>query len=155
MPLDTAAAREQAIAQHNDDPFLVLLTIEHESIETLRVARNNENIVSRGNTFYAYPFDPEQPGDSEESPQARITIANVNRVVGHALERCATAPSCTFEIVLASDPDHVERAWAGMTFTNAAWDAFRLTVTLAYLGFSDEPFPKKRVTPIRFPGLYK
>lgn len=157
MPLDTAHARAQAIAQHNDDPFLILLTIEHPQWTDgpFHVVRNNEPIVSRGNVYKAYPFNPDLPGDSEESPQARITIANVDREIGERLESVSTPPECTFEIVLASDPDNVERSWPGMSFTNAVWDAFRLTVTLIYLGYSEEPFPNIFVKPNRFPGLYK
>lgn len=157
MALDTATARRQAIAQHNDDPFLVLLTISHPQWTDgpFYVVRNNEKIVSRGKTFLPYPFHPDMPGDSEESPQARITIANVDRRIGQLLEQVATPPECTFEIVLASDPDNVERAWTGMSFTNAVWDAFRLTVTLSYLGYSEEPFPRVHVKPHRFPALYK
>jgi hypothetical protein len=153
--LTTAPAVEQTTAQHADDPFLVLLTFSGSELPTpIRVVRNREDIVSRGNTFSAYPFQISLPSDDDQEAQAKVTIANVSRRIGKALEALITPPDCLIEIVLASTPDTVERAWDMFSLTQASWDAFRVTGTIQVLGFWDEPWPYKRITPKGFPGLF-
>ena len=149
------AAVEQATAQHADDPFLVLLTLSHDTLaEPIRIVRNRKAITSRSNTYLAYPFEIELPTDGEESPSARITVANVSRSIGYALEALVEPPECLIEIVLASTPDTVERAWDEFSFTQATWDAFRMTATIQQLAFWDEPWPKKFIRPNNFPGMF-
>lgn len=153
--LTTAPAITQAVAQHSDDPFIVLLTVDHATLPTpIYIARNRENIVSRGNKYLAYPFQISLPTDSDNAPQARITVANISRLIGQALERCVYPPTCTIELVLASTPDTVERSWDDFSITQVSWDAFRVTATLEVLGYWDEPWPGVFMTPKDFPGMF-
>ncbi len=156
--LTTAKAKRQSISQHADDPFIVLLTIDSPELppdlRPIRVARNRKAIVSRGNTFLAYPFGVEEPTDGDDVPQAAISIGNISRRIGKAIEAITMAPSCTFELVLASAPDTVERAWTGLSFTEVTWDAIRMRATLKYIEYWEEPWPKIRITPRMFPGLF-
>jgi hypothetical protein len=156
MPaLSTEAAREQAVAQHSDDPFLVLLTLTHETLdEPIYVVRNREPVVSNGRTFIAYPFEIELPTDTDEAPQARITIANVSRRIGRALEKLVTPPMAKIELALASSPDVIERTYEGFEISNVSWTATQMTATLQVRHYWDEPWPRKRVTPSKFPGLF-
>lgn len=153
--LVSSSAQAQAVAQHATDPFLVLLTLTHATLATpIYVARNRQDVVSRGNTYLAYPFQISLPTDNDGAPQAKITVANVSRRIGQALERCVYPPDCTIELVLASTPDTVERSWSGFSFTQATWDAFRVTATLEVLGYWDEPWPGVFMTPQDFPGMF-
>lgn len=153
--LTSSTAVTQAIAQHQTDPFIVLLTLTHSSLSTpIYVARNREDVVSRGNTYVAYPFQILLPTDSDNAPQAQITIANVSRRIGQALEDMVYPPKCTIEIVLASTPDTVERTWSDFSFTQASWDAFRVTAKLEVLGYWDEPWPGLFMNPADFPGMF-
>lgn len=153
--LTSTDALAESIAQHQDDPFLVLLTLSHDSLsEPIRIVRNRKAITSRGNSFLAYPFEVELPTDGEEVPSARITIANISRTIGKTLEKLVEPPSCLIEIVLASTPDTVERSWDEFSFTQVSWDAMRMTATIQQLAYWDEPWPRKKVLPIHFPGLF-
>lgn len=153
--LVNSAGITAAIAQHSDDPFIVLLTLTHATLSApIYIARNRENIVSRGNTYLAYPFQPSLPTDNDNAPQAKITVANVSRAIGQALERCVYSPNCLIELVLASDPDTVERSWDEMSFTQAIWNATTVTATLEQLGYWDEPFPGVFMVPSDFPGMF-
>lgn len=155
MPLSSSGAKEKAIAQRNSDPFLLLLTITHADLaETLYFVRNNEAVVSRGNTHLAYPFEIEEPSDGEQSPQARISIANVSRRIGKAIEALATAPTVKIELVLASDPDAIERTWDEFTLTQVSYDAMAVTATLQHISYWNEGWPKKIVRPPLYPGLF-
>lgn len=155
MTLTTALATEQAIAQHADDPFLVLLTLGHPTLtQPERFVRNRIQLTSRGNLYKASHFEVELPGDGEEAPRASITVANVSRRIGQAMQTLVTPPSCVIELVLASTPDTVERVWSGLDLLEATWDAFTVRGTLTRATNWDEPWPFIRVTPARFPGLF-
>jgi len=153
--LITPAAVTQALSQHATDPFLVLLTLTHATLPApIYVVRNRKAIVSRGNTYLAYPFTIALPTDNDDAPQGKIAVANVSRQISQALERCVYPPECLIELVLASTPDTVERAWSGFSFTEVQWDAFRVTATLQVLGYWDEPWPGVFMTPQNFPGMF-
>jgi hypothetical protein len=156
--LATSKARRQSIKQHADDPFIVLLTIDSDElppdVRPIRVARNRKPVVSRGNTYLAYPLAIEEPTDTDQAPECAISIANVSRRIGKAVEALITPPACVIELVLASDPDTVERTWLGLSFVEATWDALQLRAKLQYVEYWDEPWPWVRVTPAGFPGLF-
>lgn len=156
MPaLDSDTARIEALSQHSADPFLVLLTLTHETLaEPVYIVRNREKIISRGNTYLAYPFEIDLPTDNDEAPEARITIANVSRAIGNALEKLVTPPTALIEIILASAPDDVERSWDDFELTEVSFDAMRMTGTLAQRQVWSEFYPRYRVTPKDFPGLF-
>jgi hypothetical protein len=153
--LTSDLATGQAIAQHADEAFLVLLTITHETIVTpFRFVRNRVGITSRGAAFLASHFEVELPNDAAEVPQARIAVANVDRRIGQALQKLVTPPSALIELVLASTPDIVERAWDQFSLVEATWDAMTVQGVLSRITYWDEPWPYPRVTPQRFPGLF-
>lgn len=155
MTLTTELATEQAIAQHSDEAFLVLLTLSHPTLkEPFRFVRNRVRITSRGNLFLASHFEIELPGDGDEVPKATLTVANVDRRIGQTLQALVTPPTCLIELVLSSTPDEVERSWGQMSLTEATWDAFTVQGTLSRITYWDEPWPFIRVTPARFPGLF-
>ncbi|HRF08488.1 MAG TPA: DUF1833 family protein [Xanthobacteraceae bacterium] len=147
--LTSARATEQAIAQHAEDPFIVLLTISHPSLAApYRFARNREKIISNGETFGAAYFEIELPGDGDAAPQATITVANIDRRIGQALERLPADDNtiCTIDIVLASTPDIIERRWEQFTLQEASWDSMALQGKVGRAMLYDEPWPNLRVT---------
>lgn len=154
--LTSAEATRQATAQHADDPFLVFMTIDHATLsEPIRIVRNLEDVTSNGNLFTAYPFQLQLATDGEDNPTGRITVANVSRDIGRALEALIEPPTVTIELALASTPDTIERSWSQFELSDAAWDAFRVTGTLQQQAYWDEPWPKLRVTERNFPGMFK
>jgi hypothetical protein len=153
--LTSDEATGQAIAQHSDDAFLVLLTISHPNIdEPLRFVRNRSNAMSRGKRFLASHFEIDLPTDTTEVPHARLAVANVDRRIGQTLQALVEPPSVLIELVLASTPDIVERSWAQFSLTEATWDAMTVQGTLTRITYWDEPWPFPRATPNRFPGLF-
>jgi hypothetical protein len=153
--LSTELATEQAVGQHTDEAFLVLLTITHPTVATpFRFVRNRIGVTSRGNEFLASHFEVELPDDAGEVPQARITVANVDRRIGLTLQALVGPPDVLIELVLASTPDVVERAWSQFQLVEATWDALTVQGTLSRISYWDEPWPFIRVTPKGFPGLF-
>lgn len=157
MPLSAAAVRA-LLAQESSESIIALLTIDHDDLpDPIRVARNTvgDDIVSGGETFIAMPFEIEIPTDSEKAPVARLEVPNVDRSIGQALEELASPAVCTIQIVLASEPDTIDREYAQFELRNAEWDALAVTAELTQANFTGEPWPFLRVTPQWFPALFR
>jgi len=62
-----------AYAQDTDEAVLPLLTVEHPELpEPCRYVLNGENIISRGEIYYASYFDLILPDDSGDRPPQAI-----------------------------------------------------------------------------------
>jgi len=63
------AALASMNAQATGEVWLVLLTLSHPTLATpIRLVNNNEDVVSRGSTFLAFPFEVELPGEDPDQP---------------------------------------------------------------------------------------
>jgi hypothetical protein len=151
--LSTTAAHS-ATAEETDEVWLVLITISHADLdEPLRVVNNIEDIVSRGETYIACPFELEEPGDDPDGPtDARIKVDNVDRRIVDAHRLISSPPSVTLEAILASDPDELEYSIQGLILRDASWDATAVQGTLRFEDLTIEPVAEV-MTPDRFPGL--
>lgn len=155
MSVTSAAAKRQAILANASDPFIWLVTIDHSSLGSpIRICNNNVDIVSNGNTFIGFPFSIQPPTDSEQASSASLTISNVSRKITRAIENMDTSPVLTLSLVLASTPNTIEVNFAGFTFTDVSWDANSIRATISQAVYWQEPYPRKRVTPRKFPGLF-
>lgn len=144
-----------------DEAILILLTITHPTIEPLRLVNNDPrpdgstDIVSRGETYLAYPFEPELPTDNDEQPVARLRIANVDRRIAESLMHLTSPPELAFEIIRSVEPDVVLRRFARFELRNVTWDAIEVTGELMQASFAAEPWPNIRVVPSLFPALFR
>lgn len=146
---------EQILNQFNDDGILVLIIIEHPDLEeTLRFVSSNLPVMSNGFEFLAFPCAISLPTDSDQVPNATLTISNVDRRIGEGLESLETPAIITFQMVLASDPDTIEREWPQMQLVDATWTNLSIRGTLSQDVYWNEPYGRKRVTPLKFPGLF-
>lgn len=64
-----------------DEAILVCLEISHPFIsQTVRLVRDNKNLISNGDEYIAMPFDVQRQSDVRgELPKITLTIANVGR----------------------------------------------------------------------------
>lgn len=150
------AARQGINAQETDEVFLLLLTLDHEDIaEPIRVVNNMEDVISRGDTYIAYPFEIALPDEDPESV-ARVTlrIDNVDREIVKSLRAIASPLSVALEVVMASSPDLVEAGPFNMTLVSAEYDALTVTGELAFEDVLNEPFPGHAYVPSDYPGLF-
>jgi hypothetical protein len=152
--MPSAAAVRALLGLEPDDVVLVLLTISHPEIETIRVTNNNEDVLSNGNTFLAFPFDITLPPDSEDPGAAQLTIANVDRKIIGALEDITDPPDCEAQIVLASTPNIIEFEWVKLVLRSADADDMTVTAVVGQPVIDATPYPPVRVTQRDFPGLY-
>ncbi len=150
------AARQAVNAQETDEVFLLLLTLDHEDLAVpIRVVNNTEDVVSRGDTFIAYPFEIALPDEDPDSV-ARVTlrIDNVDREIVKNLRAISSPLSVGLEVVMAASPDTVEAGPFNMTLVSAEYDALTVTGELAFEDVLNEPFPGHSYVPSEYPGLF-
>jgi hypothetical protein len=144
------------MAQRTGECPLVLLTIAHADLPgALRVTSDRVATVSRGQTFQPYPFAATLPDDvSGQAPSCSLTIDNVQRDVVQILRQVSTPPTVTIEVVLASDPDRVQKGPYELSLRRAQWNALTVTGELGYEALLDEAAASERFTPNLFPALF-
>lgn len=152
--LSNAAILSQNL-QSSSEVWLVLLTISHATMSTpIRLVNNNEDVVSRGNTYIAFPFEIELPGeDPDQPPKATLRIDNVDRRVVQTLRSITSPPTITLEVILASAPNTVEVSFTNMTLRSAQYDVTSISGELTFDAIYTEPVTLT-MTPSRFPGLF-
>lgn len=151
------AFKRAAFSQSADDQvFLVLLTLDHTELDDpIRLTNDSVNTVSRGNTYYAFPFNlilPDSTGD--KAPQAKLTVDNVDRSFVAALRSISTAPYITLEIIRAAAPNTVEASWENFQLKDVTYNSLTIEGTLAWEEFLQEAFPAHLFCPSYTPGLF-
>lgn len=154
MPL-SANAIELLLTRWRDDVAIYLLTITHPSLPTARFARNNEAIISRGETFSAAPFDLQLPEDNEQLPSLTLVIPNVNRRVGREILAINQGMNANIEAVFASDPDDIWKSILDLELHDVTFDGIALQGTLSHRRVTHEPFPNRRVIPNKFFAFFR
>ena len=152
----STAFRDSAYKQEATDVVIPLLTIEHASLANpIRVAFNNENIISNGNTFVGTFFNITLPIDEAEAgPHASIEIDNVSQEIVRAVRSINTPASVTIQVVRTTAPDVIEVSYAGMDMVNVSYDVQKVSGELTFESFLEEPYPYARFDPARFPGAF-
>lgn len=151
----SAAALKLLMARSSKEVWLWLLTIDHADLPApIRWVRNNEDIVSNGETFAKCDFEIIPPGMGGRNYSARLGMPNVSREIGFALTTMDGAADVLFQVCLASTPDTIELNFEGFTLRNVGWDAIIAEGELSCGSDDDEPYPKIRVTPGGFPPWF-
>lgn len=152
MPTDAYLAAQLSPSPEDDTIMLLEVTLEDASV--LRLARWHEDVVSNSQTYVAFPYDIVLPQQGEESPRMRITVANVDQVIGEAIGALTAPAPVTVLIVLSDDPDTVEQTFPGYEIEDGTWDHLTAEATLGQSRISTEPYPSVRVTPLLFPAIF-
>jgi len=159
-PNISLAFRQGANAQYNPDGIYILVTVTHPEIEeTHRLTNAPVNIVSRegagGGLFLAIPMEPTLSEDSDDRPpQAKLSVANVDRRLVTVLRSTNKPPNIKLEIVKISDPDYVEAELDNFTMRDVEYDALTIQGTLSLEALFDEPAIDYCFTPTIAPGLF-
>lgn len=148
------ALKRAVLGMASDEVAVTLLTISGAGFTTFRVCDNSSDITSGGNTFTAFPFTIELPGDSDTAPLATLRIANISKDIGQAIDAATGQITVKIELVLASAPDTVEKSFDGLELRVTRRDAFTVEGELQSAQFTNEPWPSIRATPGRLPGLF-
>jgi hypothetical protein len=159
MPRTLPTALVEAVnAPTSNILILWLMTISHADVDTLRIVNNTEAVTSNGNTFLSFPFSVVYPPDDpESSPVFKITVANVAREVVSIARSIAgqrTLAKCKLELVEYADPDTILETHDNFDVRNISYNRDVLSFDAAPRLFFQKSFPKGRMLPSNFPGLF-
>lgn len=142
--------------QQSSDPFLTLLTLDHTSFtSTIYLVNNTVDVVSRSNTYLAFPMRVAPPADDGRSDRrVSIELDNVSLELIAEFRTITDPIDATVEMVLASDPDTVEIEIGELKVGNIAYDAQRITAELYLDDFLSTELTSEKYTPTAYPGLF-
>jgi hypothetical protein len=153
----TTPSRDAMYQQETGEAFVVLITITHPIIaaEPIRVCSNATDVLSRGLTFFAYPFQLQLPSsDPTQPPKAQLKIDNVTPEIINALRGLDTSPTVTFEIIRAKQPNIIEISMPNFILNSVQYDSLTITGDISVEQYLTEPYPKGTYSPGYFPGLF-
>lgn len=152
--------------QHNDDPPVFFLTIEHDTLAApIRCVYDVVDYVLNGETYVGFPFEVVLVSDSEDAPRGRLSVQNVDRIIGEAVRGLSSPPRVTIEIYPASDFDLTvrprvalgtpQRAYrsALLYLRNVSVDVLTASGDLTSWEYANLPWPSKFAVPGLLPGL--
>lgn len=150
----STALKQQLYAQESSDPFLTLLTIYFPS-NTIRLVKNNQDIISRGNTYTATFFEITLPRDDGESlQQVTLTIDNVGLELINYIRTITEPVTILLESVLASAPNVVQLSVTDLKLSQITYDAFTISSILIYDDILSTGIPDELYAPNTYPGLF-
>ena len=149
--------REEMFSAEATGVWVALATITHRALsEPVRIANNNDNVISRGNLYHKCPFAVKLPLHSEDGPPgAQLRAPNVSQDLVAILREIDSPASIKFEIVLASDPNFIEIEYGIMQITFVRITEALIAATVGLDDLRTEPFPAHGFVPTYFPGLFK
>lgn len=152
----SSAALKSALEFDTEEVWLVLLKIEHDSLEeSIRVVNNKEDITSNGEIYTAFPFEISLPDETQDTlGQCKLRIDNVDRRIVEAVRLCTGVPKMTISVILADSPDIVEFGPLDMNLSVVEYDSFIVDATITYDDVLNQSFPKDKFIPSMFPGLF-
>lgn len=143
------------LARASDDPAVMLVTIMHPALETIRLVRDTVSLVSRGETFNASWFEIDWVNDDGSLPKCSLSVPNVDPEIGRKYLRQSTPPEVTLEIVAVSLPDEPIATVPRLDLRSIRIDALAVTGELVGKDHSAEPLGTIMVLPSNFPALYR
>lgn len=154
MPLPSFA-QAWLQARESSEAALLAITIFHPMMETYRFVRNTENVVSRGDTFTACPFDLAILNDNDQPPRAMLTFPNVDRIIGIKLAEIVGPPQVIIEVLASAHLDEPVTRAARLRLQNVSVDPLVLSGDLVRIDDSTETCGTIRVVPSKFPALFR
>lgn len=159
--------------QDSPEFYLVFLTIQHRVlVDPIRVVSDTKSFVlkdaaSTARTYLPYKFGIQLLSDSENMPTAKLTIQNVDRRIGKAIQEATEPAKLMIEVVAGSEFDltvdprvevsTAERIYVAenLTLFDVEANPLQLTGTLRSWDYTQEIWPGTRATQDRFPGLFR
>lgn len=146
----------QLFAEESNDPFLMLLTVSHPDFPTtFRLVNNTVNIVSRSNTFNAFPFKFRLPVDDGESQrQIDIQFSNTSLELIQLFRTVTTPMDVLVELVLASSPNTVQMEIEGLKLQGITYDKSIINAKVFLDGFLNTAMNAETYNRDNFPGIF-
>jgi len=149
-------ATRAVTAPETEKVFLHLITIEVSGGAVLRFVDNNQEIVSRGDTFTPAGFSLILPEQSDNAPRpCRLAIDNTDLAIYQYIKQAAgQTVSVTVCVIMADTPDVYERGPLRYLLRNVQATKEAISGELHDFYLSDRKFPKDTYAPEDFQGLF-
>jgi hypothetical protein len=164
----TASFRREAEKLESAESPLLFLTIEHPTISPpIRVVSNTVDIVLGGETYIGFLFDLSVLEDTDGTPEARLTIQNVDRKIGNAIRQLVTPPTVKIEVYPLSDFDtsvrpHVPLATPAASYTaenlrliDITVDALQIEARIVSKDYTQRVYPGRQAIKAYLPALFR
>jgi len=153
----SAGARAALYAQQTNVVPLMLLTIDHADLVTpIRLVSDLQNVVSRGNTFTGYPFEPMLPPAVQgELPRLDMVFHDVTQELIIIARSITTPASVSIEVVMSTSLDTVEAGPWPFEATGIQYSDRELRLSLTVESLITEPYPYRLFNPVDFPMLFR
>lgn len=145
----------QLFKQQSEDPFLILVTLTHDSFDTIRLVNNTVDIVSNGETFMAFPMRITLPiDDGESNREVAIEFDNVGLDLMTELRSVTDYINVKLETVLASIPDAVQFSFDELKIQSISYNKNKISAKLFLDSFLNTEVTSEKYQPTNFPGLF-
>lgn len=146
----------EILKREGSEPILTLLTVTGAELSgTIRWVNDQQDIVSRGETYTAMPFLAGVMQDNDEEPRADIVMPNIDREIGRVLMEITTGLLAKIELIVADNPDVPFYVAPALQLQTAEINDATVTGTFVGIDLENEPFVSLRVTQNDFPGLWR
>ena len=152
----TPAATAAVIAPETDAVFLHLITIKTSGGVVLRFVDNNQDIVSRGETYTAAGFTIVLPEQTDSAPRpCKLAIDNTDLAIFQIIKQAA-GQTVTFSVcvIMADSPDTWERGPLNYKLRNVRVTKESIEGDVYDFYLADRKFPRWTYTPEDFEGMY-
>jgi hypothetical protein len=147
--------RAKAYATELSDAWIALLEFTHPDLAVpLRFTDGGQDITAGGQVYIYEPFKIRLPNESDDAPpMGRLALDNVTLAAIQALRSLEGPLTLELTIVLASDPDTVERGPYEFEILSAQMNMTSVDVDLPLDTSYGEMIPTDIYSPAYFPGL--
>lgn len=146
---------EWLTARQHADADLLMLTIIHPMLGVQRFVRNNEDVVSRGQTFTKCWFTADIINDDGDNPRSQLVMPALGIEIARQLRTVVGAPEVTLEVVSSADLDKPIYRAARLKLRNVNRDPTFLTGDLQRGDDNTEICGTIRITPQRAPAIFR
>jgi len=155
MPVSADFVKE-TMGENTGQAYIELITFEASGEPTGYLAINNEDVISRGNTYTAadISFEPAKR-TGQELTKARIVFSNVSRDLIDEIRKAHVNPTVTAELVALSRPDVPEETLGPLEVSDVTFSTNAIKAELGqHQKIFDEQFPSGTYTPGWFPAVF-
>lgn len=168
-----AGVRREIDRQESPEFYLTFLTIWHRVlVEPIRVVSDPEPFILKDSegvehTYNPWSFAIQILSDGEGMPVASLTIQNINRRIGQAIQNAEEPARMMIEVIAGSEFDITENPRVELSTAERFYvaehlilhgveaNAMQLRGSIRTWDYTQEIWPGMYATKDRFPGLFR
>jgi Domain of unknown function (DUF1833) len=154
-------------ASNTSEVVLIFVTITHPDLDApLYFNSDIRDYILNDNQYIGAALSVSLLSDENSAPTAKLSIPNVDQIIGETVLNLSTSPQFRMEVYAASDWDTnnpanalgtptVEYTAPFLFLRNVACDVLGFTADIISYDLTSEPWPAIRSTADRLPGLFR